>query len=287
MREYFELLLSIEELNRVPKDCIKMIIEYLYFKLKHVENMDIKHIKSSKYFKDFDTVLKNNIDVIIEKKPIKKFKLDNDNLHIITDEFIEIYKNNKLINSITHYNVGGLFTYKNNTIFTCYEFSDIMKSENILHISERKSWLISDLCKYMGCLSIASHNGKIYLIAYNLKKVDKIYYNYNYDLNIYNESGLLLKSQNIFNERNGYKGTFSLNVNDDMIFIQFFNFIDDNKFINVYEKFFIYDNDIDLICSVDEYDNLSTRLGIIKTNNNIISVNKNCVKIYEYEKIKL
>jgi hypothetical protein len=288
MDKILKILLSIKNID-ISKDCIGIIGEYLYFSIKHVENIDRKYIKLSKYYQEFDTELRNNIG-ILEKYPTNKS--ENGYLNVIRNNILEIYKNNKLIESI-EFNLksGNQFVRENDNIFVFNKKTDIIRVIDINSKREKRNWSINnDTNEYKGCLSVVAYNGKIYVVTYGngrkYKRYKKIMIKYVFYLNIYSDSGLLLKNLTI--SKDLHLRDFSLRINNDIIFLQYINNYN-CVFDAVFEKNFIYDMDLNLIYSEEncDYKDLYPLLNIIQTENNLILICTESYKIYKFEKMKI
>jgi hypothetical protein len=286
MSDYLELLLSIKNIH-ISEDCINIIIEYIYFDLKYVETININDIKSSKYFKNFNSTLKNNINALIQNNFGLNFFFDNDNLIIINVDLLMIYSNNKLVKSrLINLDYSDALTCLNNKIFFCDYFSNKIKCINIYE-KEENIWSIGEL--YTGCFSIDSYNNKIYVTTYILKE-DSIYFDYNYYINIHDEYGKLSKSKNVLNERTKFSSFLSLTVTDGIIYLVCkYNYYHGlNKYNTSKNNMYIYDNDINLIYEskiMAEKINLYSKIKIISANNHIIMRNNKSFFVYEYKKI--
>ena len=286
MCEYLKLLLSIKNIS-ISKDCIKIIIEYFHFNLEYVEKILIEDIKSSKYIEDFDIILKDNIDILIEKKNMIDFLLTSDKLIIIASRKLEFYKNNFQIKE-RNLKAGICYrtTYQNDNIFICNSHEDNIK---IISTDNRKPkfWSINGknyYKKYGGCLSITSNDNKIYVVTYEKQTCYHKKIHYQYYINIYDNHGLLLKNSKILKNLTLYVHDFRLIISNNMIFLLFV--ISNSINNNILQ---VYNTDIDLMYENTKIFNdidCYPYVKIISTKDNIIIMCNEYFYIYKYEKIK-
>jgi hypothetical protein len=283
MIKYHKLLLSIEEIN-ISKDCIRIICEYLVFDIKHIDSIRNILIKSSKYFEDFNFILRENIDKLLDYNTgyFKNFNLNNENLIIFDNDTFYICSNNILITLITRsVRKTYVFTYSNNNIYFGSLFNDKIQVINTENRCE-KFWSLNGENKdYKGCLSINSYDNKIYAIVYNEKK------SCDNDINIYSENGELLKSSKILMDDKKFSPfQFSMTIHDKLIYVCY------NKRIGSIESddygigLQIYDINVNLlfdkfnILNQTSFGNLRGR--IIVTKSKMIMAHHLNFNIYDY-----
>ena len=282
----------IEDLN-ILKDLVEIIIEYFLFCLKYIENTNYDD-KFSKYINDHCTNQKNNINTLIKKKA-EQYVLGNDKLFIITNDILEIYTNNIIRIPIKKLNIrdGYSLTYLNNNIFICNKYNSVIRCINI-HNYKTKLWDINDkIGRYSGCLSIYSHDNKIYVAIYKRKTIKKDP-KFNFYVNTYDDSGTLIQNY-CFPEEYSNINNISLIINDDIIFVKLeksFSFVKFyHTFINtsqIYDKSFHLFHEITmppiLLYTYSFMLSLNNSFGAITTNNGIIILFHNKFHIYEYSK---
>jgi hypothetical protein len=288
MSEHLELLLSIKNIN-ISKDCLKIIIEYLFFNISYVDNICYDDFQSSEYFKNIDMQLKNKINIVIKNRR-DDFTLDENNLYVIDSDFI-VCKNNEQIGSIKSYLDGcDILTCSNNKVYACDKYDTYIRIIDILN-KKKKVWSINknNWTKHMGSLSICSYNEKIYVIVYDYETISEIKY-YNYYLNIYDEDSTLLKSVTLITKKKGEPCHYHLAVFNDFICFQYLYYYINSRYDECFISTYFYDADFNLIYDNNEkhcYWDFSKIKLVISAKNYIIFMCEEYVEIYKFFKILL